>query len=169
MTATAVRVAFAVGAGLGLERRIDLLDRRAQAFQHVRQHMVGSHAQIAVADFDRHMAVAKVIGGARQFAGIAAGDVRHLLVGGDHFDHAAVAGHNQIATAQQVAARQVEAHLFTRYELGAQAALLARLERQLQLALGLDGIGALGDFQFLSDFKHRCFLSSQCNFPCWSN
>ena len=158
VTATAVRVAFAIGAGLGLEWRIDLLDRGTQAFEHIRQHVIGSDAQIAVADFDRHVAIAEVIGGARQFAGIVAGDVRHLLVGGNDFDHAAVARDDHIAAAQQVATRQVEADLLAGRELRAQAALLARLERQTQLPLGLDGIGSVGDFQFLSDFKHRCFL-----------
>ena len=103
---------------------------------------------------DRHVAVAEVIRGARQVPRIVAGDMQHLFRRRDHFDHPAVVRHQQVAAAQQVAARQDQCNLFPRNELRAQAALLAQVERQLQLPLGLDDVGAGDHLQFLAYFKH---------------
>src|SRR3954462_146947 len=55
-------VAACIGARLGLERRLDVRDLRAQLAPHLFQHMILGDAQEACADLYRHMAIAEVIG-----------------------------------------------------------------------------------------------------------
>ena len=56
-----VLVPAAVGARLGLEGGFDVGHPRAETFQHFFQHPVDGDPQVAGADFDGHVAIAKVI------------------------------------------------------------------------------------------------------------
>lgn len=61
-----VTMSAAVRAGFGLERRARALDRRAEPREHVGEHGIVFELQAAGADFNRRMAVAEVIRGARE-------------------------------------------------------------------------------------------------------
>ena len=94
------------------------------------------------------MAVAQVIGRLRQLGRIDAFDVQHLLRLRDDLDHAPVGSGHQVAAAQDLAARQHQAHLFSRDELRVQAALLPQVERQLELAANCNLVGGARHLQF---------------------
>ena len=75
--------AAGIGAALRLERLVDLQHGQVHGAQHVGQHMVGLDLEVVGLEFDRHMAVAQVVGGADQVkrdAMAAAGrDAQHRL------------------------------------------------------------------------------------------
>ena len=141
----------AIGAGLGLERPLQHLDRCAQPSEHIFQHMIRGNAQEPLADLHRDMPIAQVIGGLRQALRRNEGDMQNLLGFGDHFDHAPITRHDQVAAAQDLAARQHQSDLFAGGQPGAQAAFLARIEGQLQLAFDFEAVCAARDFQFCLD------------------
>ena len=66
---------YAVGARLRLERRLGLGDGASEATCHLGQHVVGLEAQTAAAglgnDLHRYVAIAQVVGGAREEQGCA--------------------------------------------------------------------------------------------------
>src|SRR5690606_15088925 len=67
VTVTMVRVpAIAVGTGLGLEGLLHLGDGQVHGAQHVGQHVVGLDLEVVGPEFDRHVAVAEVVGGAHE-------------------------------------------------------------------------------------------------------
>jgi hypothetical protein len=77
-----------IGAALGLERGlVGLVHDQVHGAQHVGQHMVGLDLQVVGLELDRHMAVAQVVGGARQVKRRAVlravGDHQHRLRRGD--------------------------------------------------------------------------------------
>ena len=55
-----------IGTTLGFERQCVLAHDQVHHAQHVGQHMVGFNLQVVGFEFDRHMAVAQVVGGAGQ-------------------------------------------------------------------------------------------------------
>lgn len=82
VTLARMMMATAVGAVFRLERRLDGLRIGAQLFKHGLEHIVIEQAQPAVADLQRYMAVAEVIGGAGQLKRVAASDVKQLFRSG---------------------------------------------------------------------------------------
>src|SRR5262245_36553942 len=102
----AVLMAAAVGARLGLDRRLGVRDFRAQPLQHFFQHAIDRDSQVAGADLDGYMAIAKVICTPRERLRAFAFDVRQLLDVGDHFDDSSVRCGHEIAAAQDFAARK---------------------------------------------------------------
>ena len=152
-------VATAVGTGLGLERGLHGLHRRPQAFDHIFKHVVGGNAQESVPHLYRHMTVAKVIRRAGELLRRLASDVHDFFRLGHDFDDAPVAGHHQVATAQDIAAREHQANLLPGGKLRAKAALLPRIERQPELAFHLEAVGTAWDLQLGFYFEH---LRSLC-------
>lgn len=100
-----VRVASAVGASFRLERGLERGEFRTQTAQHVLEHMVGGKPKVPLAHLHRHMTIAKVIGGAREFGGPGAFHVHHLLLARHDFDDATVRTDKQVAAAKHVTAR----------------------------------------------------------------
>lgn len=98
-----VRVAMAVGArlrleGLGRERHLE-----AELTYHVVQHVIVQVSEAKRSDLNGDVAVAQVIGRARQFERIARGDDRQAFQGGLHLhDHA-------VLCAQAIAVLQIRA------------------------------------------------------------
>ena len=119
----------AVGAGLGLERRFDLRDARAELARHLLEHVVLGDAQEARPDLQRDVAVAEVVGNARKLGRF---DVQQLLGRGHDFYLAPVGRRHPVAATQYAAARQDERDLLAIISLRPQAAFLALLERQGQ-------------------------------------
>ena len=70
----AMRVCMAPG-GVGtvfrLEGLINRVDDQVHGTQHIGQHVVGFYFQVIVLEFDRHMAIAQVVGRPNQIEGCA--------------------------------------------------------------------------------------------------
>src|SRR5688572_2150266 len=123
-----------VGARLGLEGPLHMLDPCTEVAHHVLEHVVAKDAQEAFADLHRNVSVTEVIGDARQARRV---DVRELLRRGRDLEYAAVGSAYAIASAQHEAARQHEADFLARIELRALAAALPVLEGQAEASGGL--------------------------------
>ena len=156
----------AIGACLGFERRCHRLDGCGKTLEHFCEHVVRGDAQESVADLHRHMAVAQVIGGARKVLGRAAGDVQYLFGLRDDFDDAPIARDNQITAAQDFTARQHQRHVLARNKLGAQAAFLPGIERQFQLPLHFEAIGAAWNPEAGFDLEHCWFAVQKRKYRC---
>src|SRR5262245_56887368 len=122
-------VLMAIGAGLGLERSLDGGDARAELARKLLEHVVRGDTQEAGADLQRHVAVAEVVGDARELARF---DVQQFLRRGDDLDLASVGRGDPVAAAQHAAARQNERDLLAALRLHPQPAFLALLEWQGQ-------------------------------------
>jgi len=155
VTVTMVRVpAIAVGTGLGLEGLLHLGDGQVHGAQHVGQHVVGLDLEVVGPEFDRHVAVAEVVGGAHEIEAaavvvvsmavtvtmtvvvimamamvmvvvVAGRDAQHRLGRGDHAQQRAVLGDEDIAAAHHGAARQKDADTPAVGGFGVEAAFLA--------------------------------------------
>jgi len=97
-----------IGARVGLERRLDMADLGAKPAHHVLQHMIAPHAQPVVENLRLDVAIADVIGDARQLARIAAAHFRQLFRRGHDFDQATVFQNQRVAAAQRHGLRQIE-------------------------------------------------------------
>ena len=100
---------LAIGTVFGFETFTHLVDDEVHGTQHIGQHMVGFDFQVIGLQFNGHMAVAQVIGGAgqvkRRAVRCAMGDAQHRLWRGQHFEQRAVFTHQHIATAHHLATR----------------------------------------------------------------
>jgi len=119
-----------IRARLGLEGRLDRGHAGAKAAHHFAQHVVRGKTQPAVADLDRCMPIAQVIGCARQGASIIAAYFHQLFVSGDDAHDAAIGAAQAIAAAQDRPALEEQADFLATGKHRAQAAFLALLERQ---------------------------------------
>src|SRR3954447_26453903 len=108
-------MAAGIGAGLRLERRLDMGDGRAKFAQHFLKYVVLGDAQEAFANLDRHMPVAEVI---RRLGEISGFNVEKLFGTGNNLDHPAIGVRNKVAAPQDLAARQQHRHLLARGEPG---------------------------------------------------
>ena len=130
-----------ISTAFGLKRHVLLRHDQVHGAQHVGQHMVGFDLEVVGLQLDGHMAVAQVVGSARQVERravvLAMGDDQHRLWRGNHADHGAVFGHQHIAAAHQRAARQEDAQFAPGRVSGGEAAFLAHVPVEF------DGGGAL--------------------------
>ena len=103
--------------------------------------MVGLNFQVVGLQFDGHMAVAQVVGSTHQVkdraVGGAGGDLQHALGCGNRTDQRAVFGHQYVAAAHGLAARQEDGQFAPLAVGGGKARFLAHVPVQL------DGGGAL--------------------------
>ena len=111
-----------------------LVDDEVHGAKHLGQHMVGFNFQVIGLQFDGHMAVAQVVGGAgevkRRAVRCAMGDAQHRLRRGHHLEQRTVFAHQHIATAHHLAALQKHTHLATRAVGGFKAAFLPHIPVQ---------------------------------------
>ena len=103
--------------------------------QHGGQHVVGLNLQVIGLEFNRHMPVAQVVGGADQIKRRAVfgamGNAQHGLRRCYYFDERAVFSYQHVATACHGATRQEDAKLTTLRVGGVKAAFLAHVPIQL--------------------------------------
>ncbi len=121
-----VPMTAAVGAGFGLKRLRRSFDPRAEPCQHRLEHGIGFQLQIIGTDFDGRMAIAEMIGGARQRQRIARSHDEHGFIRRDDSHKAAVVGNEHVAVRKHGAARQHERDGFTVVERCCEPALAAR-------------------------------------------
>lgn len=125
----------AVGAAFRFKSFFDFVDDQVHRAQHFRQHMVGFDLQVIGLELDCHMAVAQVIGCARQVkgaaVGCAGGDAQRALWRSDDFHHRTVLRDQDITAAHQRAAWQKDAELPTKRVSGLKAAFLADVPIEL--------------------------------------
>ena len=93
---------------LGIERRLDLDDARAQPLHHRLDDVIPADAQALRHDLGRQMAVAEMPGDPNQMQGIGAADLEQRLGGRDHLDQPSVLQHQRIAAAQRDGVFQIE-------------------------------------------------------------
>ena len=93
---------------LGIERRLDLDDARAQSLHHRLDDVIPADPQAFWHDLGRQMAVAEMPGDANQMQGIGAPDLDQGLGGRDHLDQPAVLQHQRVAAAQRDGVFQIE-------------------------------------------------------------
>jgi hypothetical protein len=93
---------------LGIERRLDLDDPRAQSLHHRLDDVIAADAQALWHDLGRQMAIAEVPGDPNQMQRIGAADFHQRLGRGNHFDQPAVLQHQRIAAAQRDGVFQIE-------------------------------------------------------------
>ena len=84
---------------LGIERRLDLDDARAQTLHHRLDDVIPADAQAFWHDLGRQMAVAEMPGDANQMQRIGAPDLDQGLGGRDHLDQPSILQHQRIAAA----------------------------------------------------------------------
>lgn len=102
-----------ISARVGLERRLDMADLGAKSAHHIFQHMIAAHTQPVVENLRLHVAIADVIGDARQLARIAAAHFGQLFRGGHDFDQAPVFQNQRVAAAQHHGFGQIKQKLRT--------------------------------------------------------
>ena len=155
----AVLVPAAVRARLGLERGLDVRDLRAEALEHFLEYAIESDPEIALGNFDRHVAVAEVVSRASERAWVVAFDMHKLFDFGNHFDDSSIRCGHEVASTEDLAARQHQRDLLARHKLRMQPAPLALVERQAQRVLHLQRVCGARDFQLRLDFQHGRILS----------
>src|SRR5438477_3441896 len=74
--------ALGIGAGFGIERRVDAADLGAKPPHHVDDHLIPADAQTRAGDLYRQMAIAEMPGDACELRAVAAGDLGERLGGG---------------------------------------------------------------------------------------
>jgi len=116
-----------IGAGLGVERGLDLGDPGAAVARHVFDDGVAANAQLLPDDLRRQMAIAEMVGEAHELAQVRAADFGQRLGLGEHFDQASVLQHQRIAAAQAGGLRQVEQEFEAADGSHRDAAAMARL------------------------------------------
>ena len=103
-----VAVVMIVGAALRIERRVDGRKPRAEATQHVFDHMVAADAQPLARDLHVDVTIADMPGEARQIVGAGRGDFDERLRAADHTDDCPVVQHEAVAVAERGGLRKVE-------------------------------------------------------------
>ena len=96
---------------LGIERRLDLDDTRAQSLHHRLDDVVPADAQAFWHDLRRQMAVAEMPGDANQMQRIGASDLDQGLGGRDHLDQPVVLQHQRVAATQRDGVLEVKQEL----------------------------------------------------------
>jgi len=152
----AVTMAAAIGACLGLERRLHMRDGHTQADQHVFEHRIGFELQCICTDLHGRVAIAEVVGSAHQGEAVVARHAQDLLRCGLHFDQRAVFSNQHVTATHDSAARQYDGHVTAIVEGDAQAAAAALQEWQHQLGRTLDQHGgqAMWRGEVFVDGKH---------------
>ena len=151
-----VHVMRPVGAGLGFERGHERCEPRPEAREHFLEHMIACEPQPSLAHLHGDVAIPEVIRGTRQFPGRIAGHVHEDLRLRDDLDHAAVGGHEEVAAAQDVAAREVQRHFLATVERGELARLLPLLEWQGEVRGDLQCVRGVGtDRKARADLDHQ--------------
>src|SRR5258706_231080 len=103
--------------------------RSSELGRHLLEHMVRLDAREVLAALHRLVAVAEVVGDARELVAL---DVQELFLRRHDLDLPAIGRLDDIATAHDGAALEHQADLLAGGELRAQAALLPQLEGQLE-------------------------------------
>jgi len=93
---------------LGIERRLDLDDARAEPLHHRLDDVIPADAQAFWHDLGRQMTVAEMPGNPDQMQRIGTPDLDQRLGGRDHLDQPSVFQHQGVATAQRDGVFQIE-------------------------------------------------------------
>jgi hypothetical protein len=84
MAVIVVGIAISIGAGLGIERRFQRREPRAQPAQHVFEHMVVANTQLLTDDLHVGMSVTKMPGEPRKIMRACRGDLDQRRWPSDH-------------------------------------------------------------------------------------
>jgi len=93
---------------LGIERRLDLDDARAQSLHHRLDDVIPADAQALWHDLRRQMAITEMPGDPDQMQRIGAADLHQRLGGRHHLDQPAIFQHQRVAAAQRHRVFEIE-------------------------------------------------------------
>ena len=128
-----VAVMMIVGAALGIERRVDGRKPRAEAAEHIFDHMVAADAEPVARDLHVDVTIADMPGEARQIVSVGRGDFDERLRAADHTDDCPVVQHEAVAVAERGGLRKVEqkfgAVLAAKHHAAAMALMGIELDR----------------------------------------
>jgi hypothetical protein len=96
-----------IGAGFGIERRLDIVHVSAEALDHLRNHVIGADTDAIAEQLDGEMTVAEVPRNAYQFSVVVGVDLQQGFGLGFHPDHSGF-DRQPIPLAQSYGAWQVE-------------------------------------------------------------
>src|SRR5688572_20878246 len=130
-----VAVVRRISAGLGLEGSVEHAHPPSQTLDHLQEHGVGDEAKPSVAHLQRNVAIAEVIGDARERRLVAALDMHDALAVRHDFDHLSPRRQNEIPAAHHFAARERDCDLLARLEARALATLLPHFKPQNKTAV----------------------------------
>jgi len=97
-----------IGTALGIERRLDLDDARAQSAHHILDHVIATNPQMPSGDLDRQVTVAEMPGNTDELKRVVAADFGQRLGGRHDLDKPAVIQHQRVAAAQGDGFGQIE-------------------------------------------------------------
>jgi len=106
-------VAGGVGAALGIERRFDFHDTRAEALDHVLDDVIPPDPQALADDLGRQMTIAEMPGQADQMKRILPTDFKQWLRCRNHLDQSPIFQNQRIAAAQRYRCFEIKQELKT--------------------------------------------------------
>jgi len=125
-------VTAAIRASLRRKRPVRLLDRHPEPAQHVRKHWIVFKLQIPVADLDRCVPIAEVIGRTRECERRSPRNPQHGLRCRDDAYESAIFVHEDVTVREHGAARQHHADLLAGIQRGREPALAPFVEGKCQ-------------------------------------
>lgn len=135
MMAMRVRGFFRVGSALGIERRLDARNFRAEFHHQFFKHMIATDANAVGENLRGHMAIAEMPGDAREVMRIACGDFGDGLACRDHPNHAAILQLQPVAVVEHRRFGKIEQEYGVAVAAHGDAATVPPVMRQF------DGIG----------------------------
>jgi len=127
----------AIGATLGLERRLHFRELRAEAAEHMLDHMVGPDAENLVANFSRQMPVPEVPSQAHKLVWIFVPNFDNKLPSGLNHQPPPIFKLQTVSISHRNGFRKVEKDLFPFVRRQAYAAAMARVKIESESACGL--------------------------------
>ena len=124
----------AVSAALGLEGNLQVHKIRAEAVEHLLDHVVRPDAQNLVSNFGRQMPVAQVPGKARELIRILMPDFHDKLGSGLHLQQPPIVELQGVSIGHRNRLRKVEQDIFALIRDEANAAAVARVEIESERA-----------------------------------
>jgi len=127
----------AISATLGLERGLQFLELRAEAAEHMLDHMVGPDAENLVSNFSRQMPVSEVPSQAHKLVWIFVLNFDNMLTSGLNHQLPPIFKLQTISISHRNGFRKVEKDLFPFVRRQAYAAAMARVKIESESACGL--------------------------------
>jgi hypothetical protein len=120
--------AVAISATLGLERSLHFRELRAEAVEHLLDHMVGPNAENLVPNFSRQMPVSEVPSQARKLVGISVPNFDNILRSSLNHQPPPIFKLQTISISHRNRLRKIEKDIFAFVRSQANAAAMARVK-----------------------------------------
>jgi hypothetical protein len=119
---------WSIGAGFGIERRLDGFDVPAQTLHHLLNDVIDANADAVAEQLNRQMTIAQVPCDANEFAIVVRVDFKQRFGAGTNPDNPAVVQREPIAIAQPHRVGQIDQQFLARLRGQNNAAAMAAIE-----------------------------------------